>query len=172
MGVFIKNDAKRPVVQTSVKTNRIHEKQVYDAQYVYEDVVNNGIVYMSIRCPNTADAHLVVIANVEGKARFKSYKNTTWADDGTEVESFNRYIDGAKPSIVEVYQGGTVDTLGEARFDILIPAGSGPLSSGSSFGGDSESVLSHDNELTIEITNQSGNTKDIGISIEWYEERL
>ena len=146
----------------------IHNKNYFDFQRVFEDVADNNSVYVSIR-PTTKSAHLIVTTEAEGTCRFKSYVDTTWTADGTIGNVFNRYINDAPTADTVVYYDGTVGTLGVLRFDQLIAGGTGPRSTGGSGGNRVESILGAGHEITIELTNTAGQTKDIGITVEWYE---
>lgn len=148
--------------------NNIHEKKFYDTQKVVTDVADDGYVYVSLR-PQSKEMHLIVTIDVEAKAYFKSYVDTTWTADGTEMTIFNRYIDSAPASTVLTYLNGTVNVLGTQRFEKLLPGGYGPFSSGATASGRIESILDAGIELTLEIQNVSGSAQDIGVTVEWYE---
>lgn len=155
-----------------VFNSKIENKEVYDFQKLFIGVPAAGKSYVSMRTPTTANAHLVVSVFSEGKAYFKSYTGTTWTDDGTSGTIFNRYIDGADPSVLELYYGGTPNVLGTQRFEVLMPGGSGPFASGASIRSDSESILANNMELTIEVENVTNANQDISIAVEWFEERV
>ena len=147
---------------------RIHVKKMFDFQRVFLDTANNSVIYVSIR-PQLVEAHLVITINAEGKSWFKSYVDSTWTSDGTLGTTFNRHIDLAPPADALVYYSGTPNVLGTQRFDKLLLGGTGPQSSGTSGSERIETVIDEGRELTIAITNKSGQAKDIGIELEWYE---
>ena len=170
MAVRVNNTKEDPVIVIDVVHENIHDKNFWDSQYIFDDVANDGVAYISIRATQCKEMHFTVAVDAEGKCLFKSYVNTTWADDGIEGDIFNRYINGAPDATGLIYYAGTPDVLGTQRFQKLILGGLGPQSTGSSAQGSRvESVLDPGNEITIEITNVSGNVKDFGVIIEWYE---
>lgn len=151
---------------------KIENKEVYDFQYIFTGVAAGAKVYVSLRTPSNARMHLVVVTTTEEDAVFKSYQNTTWTADGTQGDTFNRFINEAPASVCEIYYGGTPNVLGSNRFNILLPGGSGPFSSGASVRSDSESILAESQELTIEVENTSTGAQDINVTLEWFEERV
>lgn len=157
------------IVQIDVVHQKIHSGNFYDYQKVSEDLADGAILLTSLRA-NTKDLHVIITIDAEGKSRLKSYVNTTWSDDGSAGSIFNRFIDDAPITTANVYYGGTVSILGTLRFDKLLLGGTGPRSTGATSGQRVESVLSQGNELTISIENVSGSAKDVGVTIEWYEE--
>ena len=147
---------------------QIHRKNYFDFTHVFAAILDDGFVRLSIR-PQTKEAHLIVTVSAEGKALFKSYVDTTWSADGTAGSTFNRYINDSPDADTLIYYGGTMDVVGTMRFDTLVLGGLGPQSTGATSGSRVESVLDSGHELTIEIQNVSGQSKDIGVVIEWYE---
>lgn len=147
---------------------RVNNKEYFVYMHRFENVANDGTVTISMRAITKA-MHLVVTTYVEGKVIMKSFHGSTFTDDGTAGNIFNRFIDNAPSPTGQIYQGGTVDVLGSARFDVMIPAGSGPQSSGNIAIDGSQSVLEVGEELTIQWTNVAGQVRDIGVAIEWYE---
>lgn len=147
----------------------IHKKKLYDFQKTFFAVADDAKLYFSIR-PTTKNAHLVVTITAEGKSLFKSYADTTWTSDGTKGTVFNRYINDAPIATTDIYYGGVPNVIGTMRFDELIIGGVGPRSTGGSSGSRTESILDFGHTLTIEIENVSGQAKDYGVTIEWYEE--
>jgi len=168
MGVIVLNTTKNPTIVNDIAHENIHNKNMFDWQKIFFSVADDDYIYLSLR-PQTKEMHLIVTIEAEGKAIFKSYSDTTWTADGTEGDTFNRYINDAPDADSKIYYGGIVDTLGDQRFDKLILGGTGPRSTGSTSSDRIESVLQPLKELTIAVQNISGLAKDFGMSIEWYE---
>jgi len=146
----------------------IHRKEYFDVQKVYTGVANASKVRFNI-VATTKDLHLVFTTDAEGKSRFRSYIGTTFSAPGTELPEFNRYIDEAPDPTGQVFENPTVTLLGTQRFDKLILGGLGPQSTGQSSGSRVETILAAGNSVYVEIENVSGQSKDIGITVEWYE---
>ena len=147
---------------------RIHAKKMFDFQKVFLSTANGSVTYVSIR-PQLVEAHLVITLDCEGKSYFKSYVDSTWTTNGTLGTIFNRHINDAPEADAIVYYDGTPNVLGMLRFDKVILGGLGPQSTGASGTQRIETVVDEGKELTIAVTNVSGQTKDLGISLEWYE---
>lgn len=168
MGVVISNKLDHPAIVTDAPIAAILEGKGWVAQHIFEDVPNNDYRYLSIRTQDKM-ALIEVITDAEGKSYFKSFEGTTWSNDGTLHETFNRIIGYPREAETQVYINGTPNDIGSERFDKLILGGDGPKSSGSSNGIPKTSVMPPRTELTIQVQNVSGNTKDIGMTIEWAE---
>lgn len=168
MGVIVLNTIKNPTIVNDIVHENIHDKNFFDFQKTFIDVLNNGYVRISLR-PQTKEMHLIITVETEGKCYFKSYIDTTWTDDGTLESTFNRYINDSPAADAQIYSQGTVDTLGTQRFDKLIPGGTGFFSTGATSSSRVETVLDSGLELTLEVQNVSNTSDDIGITVEWYE---
>jgi hypothetical protein len=167
-GVVLPRDGSNAITSIDLVHKKIHDKKFYDYQEIFFAVPNNGVIRLSMRSADIS-CHLTIILDCEGKAYFRSYSDTTYIDEGTAGYIFNRFIDDAPPSTATVRENVVVDQLGQRRFRKLILGGTGPQSSGASNGSRVETVLCHNHELYFEITNVSGQAKDIGVTLEWYE---
>ena len=147
----------------------INEKRYFDYQERFLDVADDATITFKLSAV-TKDMHLVIIVDAEGKSHLDSYENTTFSTNGTEQTTFNRFIDNAPDATSKIYLTPTVTTIGDKRFSKLILGGTGPQSTGSTGGVFVESVLSKGYDLYLVITNKSGQAKDYGVTIEWYEE--
>lgn len=148
---------------------RIHKKEFYDSQKRVLDIADDGTFSLLIEAQKK-EMHLIIITDAEGKSHFDSYVDPTVTDKGTELTAFNRYIDGAPKATGTVYLNPTATANGTQRFEKLILGGLGPNSTGAT-GGESrvESILDPGHSLLIVVTNVSGQTKDYGVTVEWYE---
>lgn len=158
------------LVVTQPRTiKKIHEKGFFDYQKRYLSVADNATITLQLKAINK-QMHLIITTDAEGKTYFDSYRSTTYTDDGVEADTFNRFIDNAPDAECKIYETPTVDVLGSGRFQKLILGGTGPRTTGSSSGNGIESVLDVGQNLYLVWTNKSGQAKDYGITVEWYEE--
>ena len=146
----------------------IHKKNFFDYQKRFLNLADDGTIELLLKA-TTKQMHLIITVDAEGKSYFDSYVGGTYSD-GTLQTSFNRFIDNAPAASGGIYLTPTVSTVGTVRFEKLILGGTGPQSTGASGGSRVESILDVNTELLIVITNKSGQAKDYGITIEWYEE--
>jgi hypothetical protein len=146
----------------------IHRGECFDVQKVYAGVANAGKVRFNTIAGAKA-MQVTVTVDAEGKARFRSYAGTTFSAPGTSLATFNRDLGEAQPATGSVRENPTVGVLGAQRFDKLILGGLGPQSTGLSSGQRVETIIPAGLSLYVEIENVSGQAKDIGITVEWYE---
>lgn len=153
-----------------------HDGNTFTANYLETAVANNGTASLLFKPNSDKTAHVVITLECEGKTSFKTYSGTTFTSNGTtagvdaKLTKFNRYPSYAKPSGVEVYYGPTVNVLGSLRGNRRIYGGTGPNSIGTSLIGQRvESIVGPGGNLYIELVNISGQAKDIGAVIDWYE---
>lgn len=157
------------VVTISENEQAIHDGRTYDYQERFLAVANDATIEIILEA-TTKDMHLVVITDAEGKTYFDSFGNPTYTG-GTDGNVFDRKIGENVPSATGLVKvSPTITDDGDTRFEQLILGGTGPQSTGGTKGSRSESILTAGNKLLIRWTNKSGQAKDYGISVEWYEE--
>lgn len=151
----------------------VHQGEFFTANHQELAVANNGVVRLRVTTGAANYAHVVIVINAEGKARFKTYSGTTYtaagtAADGTKLTVFNRLSTGSAPTSTIRYNP-TVNVLGTLRGNFTVFAGTGPQSTGSQSGDRYESLLAPNTDVLITLTNVSGSAQDMEMILEWYE---
>lgn len=151
----------------------IHEGQVTTINYLALAVANDGYARLRITTGEKR-FHVALYFDVEAKAYLKTYAGTTYTAEGTLPDTnltvFNRNSGNAKAFLFTVRYNPTVNVLGTQRGNRLLPGGTGGNSVGLSGGERIESVIPPNSDFLIEVQNKGGQTKDIGIIVEGYEE--
>jgi len=117
----------------------------------------------------------VFYLDVEAKVYINTYAGTTFsaqgtAPDGVNLTVFNRRSNSAIPFLSTITYNPVVNVLGLLRGNRIIPGGTGGNSIGLSGGERVESVIPPNSDFLLVIQNKGGQTKDIGIVAEGYEE--
>jgi len=144
----------------------IHNKKYFDSSKIFS--LTNGQIKKFLIKANNTNFHGIVIFDIAGDAIFRSYAVNNIISNGVEILSFNRYV-GEPSGECKIYYDTNV-IKGDQRFEKLLVGGHGPTSTGSSNNGPRvETVIPSDSYIYFEIENISGNTKNYGITVEWYE---
>lgn len=151
----------------------IHEGQVTTINYLALGVLNDG--YARLRITTGAKPfHVALYFDVEAKVYIKTYSGTTYSVDGTLPDAnlivFNRNPANAKSFLSTIRYNPIVNVLGTQRGNRMLPGGTGGNSVGLSGGERVESIIPANSDFLLEVQNKGGQTKDIGIIIEGYEE--
>ncbi len=155
-------------INTDLTHEKVHEGISFVSNTLFTSVADSDSVYVRFKATTKA-MHIIFKVEVEGKSFLKTYEGTTYTDDGTAVNVFNRVVGGGVTETGEVYKTPTIDVLGAQRGNRLIPAGRGGTATGGSGGNRVESIILPGNELLIEVENASGQSRDIDIVADWYE---
>lgn len=127
-------------------------------------VANNGFLDIRIKA-TTKQVYLEIFYSAEGKAYFKTYLNTTYSANGTQLTPFPRNSGSTFSVQSLVYQAPTVQTLGSARGDDFIGvAGNVQVQAGGNKS-TSGTILKPNDDLLIRLQNVAGTTKDLGLII-------
>lgn len=152
----------------------VHEGKFFTYNYLESGVLNNG--FARIRLTTTTKAvHVMLYLDIEAKVYFKTRSGTTYTvagtlPDGVKLTAFNRRTNSSVTATAEVRYNPTVNVAGALRGNRMFPGGTGGNSVGLSGGERVESVIAAGTDILLEVQNVSGQTRDIGIIIEGYEE--
>jgi len=146
-----------------------HEGNLFTASHVFRNVTNGSTIYFRIANGATKYAHATYFVTCGGESILNSYSGTTYTNTGTLSPGTNRNSVSTNTPTLNCYYSPTVNTLGTLRADELINGGSGPQSVGATGGSRSETILNFNSDILLAITNISGNTKNFGVVVSWYE---
>jgi hypothetical protein len=154
---------------------KVHEGLSYTVNYLEKDVANNGFIRLLVRT-GLRQAHILIEVEAEGKVYFKTFSNATVTADGTppstlitsKLTIFNRCGACGNGNKTNVFFGPTF-TGGELRGNRMFPFGKGGTAVGGQQASRVESVVFTNSEFIIEVQNVSGQARDIGIVLDWYE---
>ena len=166
--------AENSLVTMDVAHHKVHKGLFFTANLLQKAVLNNGFVRLYLKTCEERTAHILITLDVEGKCYFKSYSdpvvsNVGTGPDATNLTVFNRR--GVNGNTMLVYYAPTF-TGGTLRGNRLIPAGTGGLAIGSTLSTEIETIISRGTGFIIELQNVSGQSRDLGISVNWYEEEF
>lgn len=165
--VYISNDEPHEaVVVISEGEKRTHDGVAFEADILKKGVVNGGFVRIVLKAVDKL-MHVVFEIDTDDKVYFDTFGDSTYTDQGTPVNTFNRILGSDNVPTGEVYADAVVDVYGADRSERHIPAGGR-----TGGGGDesSESIILPGHNMLIEIQNGSTTSQDIGTAINWYEE--
>ena len=153
----------------------LNDGKFWTVNYAEKIIADESSIYLRFKCDANTKAYLLIEVQSEGKAEFKTYKGTTYVDNGTppdgvKLTKFNRKTGEVGISGVELDYAPTINNIGELRGNQIILGGVGPQSTGTSSGITVESVICPTHEFLIELKNVSGQAKDMTIILDWHEE--
>jgi hypothetical protein len=151
--------------------HEIHDGNFYGISFTFLLVADDA--FADLRFLLGANSfHYGIRVTPEGKALALVYRNSTYTDNGTEVEAINNNCASSKTALLTAYHTPTIDTTGTlltAENGILIPGGLGPQSIGADVKTDEERVGAATQDILVRVQNKSGLPKDITIQISGYE---
>lgn len=163
------------VLSIDVTHQKVHEGVSYTANYLKKAVANNGFLRLHFKT-GIASAHLVIELECEGKVYFRTYSGVTFTDEGnppselltSELTLFNRLVCATNGNKTNVFSD-PVFTGGLLRGNRMLPFGTGGTASGGSSSSRIESIICPNSSFVIELQNVSGQARDLGIVLDWYE---
>jgi len=128
-------------------------------------VANNA--YLDIRVKSgSKPSYLEILYSSEGKGYFKTYLNTTYSANGTQLTPFPRNSGSTKTLQTLVYQAPTINVLGQIRGDDFIGKSSGNPQTRAGGGGTvSGTIIDPTHDLLIRLQNVSGAVSDLNLII-------
>lgn len=150
-------------------TYAVNKGKLFVANYVFKSVANNDYARIHIKANNKI-CSMQLFIDSEGKAYIKTYLNTIYSNNGTQLSIFNRNCLSSIVNTAKVYITPTITTLGTLRTDDLITGGTGGNAVGSGGGSRSKTIIGDTQDLLFEAQNVSGQTRDMSLVIVWYEE--
>lgn len=164
-----------PQITVDIVHEKVHEGVSYTANYLEKSLVNSGYMRILFRT-GVKSAHLIIEVEAEGKLYFRTFSSPTFSDAGTlpgtttsdKLTLFNRRggADGASTTVTHT---PTITLFGDMRGNRVFPFGTGGTAVGGQSASRVESVISANSVLLIEVQNVSGQVRDIGIVLDWYE---
>lgn len=150
-------------------TYAVNKGKLFVANYVFKGVLNNDYARIHIKANNKI-CSMQLFIDSEGKAYIKTYLNTIYSNNGTQLSIFNRNCISNIVNTAKTYVTPTIVTLGTLRTDDLIVGGTGRNAVGSGGGSRSKTIIGNTQDLLFEAQNVSGQTRDMSLIIVWYEE--
>ena len=160
--------AFRPIHNMDFLHQEVHEGGLFTVNYIFEDVENNAYATIAI-VTGAKQFHGIATVDCEGKAYLNTYSGATLSANGTEITQFNRNATSPNTPVSKIYHTPQMKSNGTIRFDRLVLGGLGPLSTGSQGGDREESIFAPNTKTLLRIQNISGQTKDFGVALDWYE---
>lgn len=150
---------------------KIHEQKHFNATHFFTAVADNATARIRVVKGVGKVPHIVANITALGDCHYSLKTGTSYTSDGTEIIPKNNVVGSEHEAVSKVYHTPTIDVAGDVFMGPLILVGG---RAGQALGGDSgfrnEIVLLADNsDLLIEITNKSGQARDISIDISFYE---
>ena len=156
---------------------KVHEGVSYTVNYLEKSLASNGFARLHVKTGARA-AHIIIEVEAEGKVYFRTISEptvtvdgtapSTSTDVGTKLTLFNRCGHCSNGNTTQVFYTPTF-TGGDLRGNRMIPFGVGGTAVGGASQGRIESIFSANKSFIIEIQNVSGQTRDVGVTLDWYE---
>lgn len=162
--------ANEGLATVDIVHERVHDGEMFVASVRFEDVANGGSFAMLIRTGGK-DVHMAIALQAGGEAFFDVYEGTSPTANGTQLTAFNAFRRHTNTALTTVYHTPTVGggNEGTAIFRGFAPGGSGPNAGGGSIRRNTEWIFKPATVYYILITNDSGQTHDYGLAVEFYE---
>lgn len=127
-------------------------------------VANDGYARIRVKAPVDKQLAFTITTAATGKAYFNSYLNSTYSNDGTALNIFNRKTDLLNDSGALAYLNPTISQLGVQRADDFINGTTGPQKLGGSMGDDTVTILMPGHDILIEVQNKAGTNQSIDVN--------
>lgn len=165
-----------PQITIGIEHQKVHEGKSFTVNYLEKAVPNNSFVRLLVKT-GVASAHIIIEIEAEGKVYFRTIANPVVTVNGTppselltsKLTLFNRLGALTNSNATQVFFSPTF-TGGKLRGNRMLPLGTGGTASGGGSTSRIESLFTRDREIIIEVQNVSGQARDIGIVLDWYEE--
>lgn len=167
-----------PQISIDVVHQKVHEGVSFTANYLEKSLANSGFMRLLFKT-SVRSAHLLIQVESEGKLYFRTFSGTTTSADGTgpgtttsdKLTVFNRRGTG-NGSTTAITYGPTITATGSMRGNRVFPFGTGGTAAGGSDASRVESIIPPNTTILIEVQNVSGQVRDCGIILDWYEVTL
>lgn len=163
----------KSVISIDFAHQKTHEGRYFSGGYNNISVANNGTLDLLVQMGATNLFHMKVKADSGGDVTLQLYEDATFSNAGTGVTMSNHSRSSAKAFDATVTHTPTVTGTGtQVNGTVFIPGGSGGNSQGGGGGWANEYILSASKNYLIRVTNVSGGSKDISLTIEGYQPTL
>lgn len=161
----------KSIVNIDYLHRKIHQGEMLFVSHIFRNIANNGKVYVRHTSGSTKYLHSEVLVSTTGEWTLTSYAGSTYTGAGTTLNILNRKSDSTYTPTVVFRHTPTGITLGTPRLRLLFGSGSNPSQATTGlFSERLESVFAPNQDVLIELTNESGSTQDLGITFNFYEE--
>lgn len=155
-------------------TREVRDGNIYHVDNRYDGLADGADADMLIVTPTNKQVHLRKNVAVTGTFNFFFYEGVTTSDDGTQLTTINRNRNSSDATGTTVFSAPTVTDLGTELTDELIPGGeSGGFFNNTEAGAASADtavwILEPDTKYLLRLTNDSGGTQNVSITIDFYE---
>jgi hypothetical protein len=173
---MVSDKYSKALIEIDVVHSKVHEGVSYTANYLEKALASNG--YMRIHVKTGAkSAHALIEVESEGKVYFRTFSDSTVTVDGTgpgtgdadKLTLFNRCGCCSNGNKTQIFYTPTYSNIGLKRGNRIFPFGTGGTAVGGSAGSRIESIFAPNTSYILEIQNVSGQARDIGVVIDWYE---
>lgn len=164
-------------VSIDLAHQKVHEGVSYTVNYLEKALANNGYARLHIKT-GAKSVHLIIEVEAEGKVYFRTISDPVVTVDGTapseviapgtKLTQFNRRGVDIETSTTQIFHTPTF-TGGKLRGNRIFPFGTGGTAIGGQSTGRVESVLSPNKSFIVELQNVSGQARDVGTVLDWYE---
>lgn len=166
----------KPARTSGMITNehaKVHLGQVYTASFIDISVADDDYVVILIDITTNTftndEIHMYMAYGAGGDSIVKLFEGAHCTSSGTLITAYNFNRDIAdSPETLIYHTPATIVTSGTVIYSQLIPGGTGGNAGGGTNSKNVEWVL-EGNSYLIEIQNISGNTKPIGVEVDFYE---
>ena len=159
-------------IQIDYTHQQTHEGRFFSGGYYNGAVVNGASIDVLIQT-DTKSPHLHMECSSVGDASARIYEGTTFSDAGSAVTMSNHNRTSTKTFVGTVTSMPTVTLTGtQVNGTTLLPGGTKNQATGTSFGSANEFILAPNTNYLIRLTNDSGSTTKMSISLQGYQPSL
>ncbi len=148
---------------------RVHAGGTYTVCTINLGVTDDSSLDVVLEA-GSLEYHVVIEVAAEGKALYFLYDTPTYSGGVTATNNNLSKLMGDSSTLVVKFNP-TVSSTGTQIYCKLLPGGSGGTRSGVSIRDHTEIILAPNTDYLLRLTNTAGNTKDLNISVQWYEEQ-
>lgn len=162
------DSVSRGLVSVGSLLANLNSGKSYGVSHIFTGVLNGASGDLLISAPADFNLSIRFEFDAGGNAESLVFEEPTVSANGTEITPRNRNRTFPDASGVQVFHSPTVTDPGLELLDTFVPGGTG----GNAAGGDDSTrvfVLAAGKSYLVRLTNRSGTTGDLSISVIWSE---
>lgn len=148
----------------------VHKGTFYGISHFFDDLANGANADVLIKVGANKTLHINVSVYSSGFGTIYFYEDTTASNNGTAITIYNMNRTSDNTSNATTFYTPTVTDVGTQLIVTGIPGGEKKNAIGGIAKPNSEFILAKSKNYMVRVNNSSGDTSDVIMNIEWYEE--
>lgn len=165
------DDITGALIVAELEHTKVHSGEMFSVSHRFAAVANNGTADLRITVGASEPAHIKWNISSGGKIYLDIYEETTFTNLGAAVTPQNMNRLSSNTPDTTFGHTPTVNVIGISRYENVFGSNSNPVArAGEVIRQPVEWLLAPTKNYLIRVTNKSGADRDIGITLEFYED--